>query len=172
MSSRTRFWAITGASCLLLLLVAGAAFTSHPERFAAPAPARRTGAAVSVRQGDPNAPAAPGEPLQFVGTPPDGTHTSVRLADVASGTRFAVTFEPYGFGLDSNVVARIDGASTVAGTGASRFADTLAGANLVLRLTPAVAGSVKRGGTYAGTLELTPSGGGTAFTIVAVAPPK
>ena len=162
---------VAALAVVAILLVGGSLYTSrgHGSKRTRTASA----SALRVKTGDPNAVAATGQKLAEVLTPPNDTHTQIRLTKDLGKPVFVVRFEPYGLAAGNTAVIRIDDAKASGGTTlAPEFAQALRGQNLQAAVALDSAALLKTGGTYEGKLTLVDAGEAKSFAIASVRPIK
>lgn len=112
-------------------------------------------------------PAAAGSELETVTIPPAQTLAFIAETRGSSGDTFRVSFRPYGLGPvrpeGPTLVVRMDSASRSSSNESSLLIAN--GTNAIVLASPSQLDAVSRGGTYAGTIELVPSGGALALRL-------
>jgi len=152
---------------------ATAAAVAPPPGTQAPAPGGSSGTTSAPRPGDiarPQAPAPDGSKLESLSAPPVKTIGMISVpADFRVAT-YAVTMRPFGWGPRGSEGGRLIVAivkSTPTDEGARALGKEFSGRNATVWVTTEQAAAIKLGGTYAGTIVLSPQGGGTAaFRLV------
>lgn len=152
---------------------ATAAPTAPAPGAQAPAPGVSSAATSTPIPGDiarPKAPAPDGSKLESLSAPPVKTIGMISVPDGFRVATYAVTMRPFGWGPRGSEGGRLVVAivkSTPTDEGARALGKEFSGRNATVWVTAEQAEAIKLGGTYAGTIVLSPQGGGTAaFRLV------
>lgn len=138
-----------------------------------PAPGVSSSASATPLPGDiarPQAPAPDGSKLESLSAPPVKTIGMISVPDDFRVATYAVTMRPFGWGPRGAEGGRLVVAivkSTPTDDGARALGKEFTGRNATVWVAGEQAAAIKLGGTYAGTIVLSPQGGGTAaFRLV------